>query len=175
MLKELKKNPHRVLHPKLVALISSRDEKDIPNACTVAWIMPVSIDPPLITVTLQKRHKTTDNILKSKEFVVNIPFENQIDLVRKCGSISGWEVDKFKEFKIEKEDAKRVRTPRIKGCAGYIECELYSYFEAGDHYLFNGKILISEVDSEYFDEIWHNPPILFHIGKDVYGKVVKIS
>uniref|UniRef100_A0A7C4Y6J9 Flavin reductase family protein n=1 Tax=candidate division WOR-3 bacterium TaxID=2052148 RepID=A0A7C4Y6J9_UNCW3 len=174
MLKEIKKYPYRVLHPKLVALISSMDEKDIPNVCTVAWIMPVSIEPPLITVALQKKHKTTDNILKRKEFVVNIPVEKQVELVKNCGSCSGWKVDKFKDFKIEKEEAKKIKTPRIKGCAGYIECELYSYFEAGDHYLFNGKILISEADDNFFGDMWNNPPILYHFGKDVYGKVSKI-
>ncbi len=174
MLKKLEKYPYRLLHPKLVALITSRDEKGNPNVCTVAWIMPVSIEPPLITVALQKKHKTTDNIIKTKEFIANIPKENQLEIVKKCGSKSGWEIDKIKEYSIKTEGAKRIETPKISGSAGYIECELYSYFEAGDHYLFNGKILIAEVEDEYFEEMWINPPILYHFGKDVYGRVNRI-
>ncbi len=175
MLKVIEKYPYRILHPKLVALITSIDEKNKPNVCTVAWIMPVSIEPPLITVALQKRHKTTDNIIKTKEFVANIPSEKQIELAKSCGSVSGWKTDKIKEFKIEIDKAKKIKTPRIKDCAGYIECELYSYFEAGDHYLFNGRILITEVEEEYFDEMWVNPPLLYHFGKDVYGKVNRLK
>lgn len=175
MLKEIKKYPYRLLHPQPVALITSIDEDRKPNVCTVAWIMPVSIEPPLITVALQKRHKTTDNIIKTKEFVVNIPGNEQIDIVKFCGSKSGWDTDKIKEFKISIEKGKRLNTSRIKGSVAYIECELYSYFEAGDHYLFNGKIILAEVEEEYFDEMWINPPVPYHFGKDVYGKVIRIK
>lgn len=175
MLKEIKKYPYRLLHPKLVALITTMDEYDKPNVCTVAWIMPVSVDPPLITVALQRRHKTTYNIIMKKDFIVNIPRNEQVEIVKFCGSKSGWDTDKINEFKIEIEKAKKLDTPRIKGCAGYIECVLYSYYEAGDHYLFNGQVLIAEVEDELFYEMWKEPPILYHFGKDVYGNVRRLK
>jgi len=46
MFKEVRKYSYRIIHPKLVALISSLDDNNRANICTVAWIMPVSIDPP---------------------------------------------------------------------------------------------------------------------------------
>jgi len=175
MFKEVKKYSYRIIHPKLVALISSVDENNMPNICTVAWIMPVSIDPPLIAVALQTRHKTTHNILKTREFVVNIPHIDQKEIVEQCGSISGWKVDKIKKYNINLENSKKISTPRVSGSVAYLECQLHAYFEAGDHYIITGRIVHSEADSRYFKNMWEDePPLLFHFGSDVYGRIKRL-
>ncbi|RKY98788.1 MAG: hypothetical protein DRQ03_01345 [Candidatus Hydrothermota bacterium] len=175
MFKEVKKYNYRIIHPKLVALISSIDDNNRANICTVAWIMPVSIDPPLVAVALQTRHKTTHNILKTKEFVVNIPQIQQKEIVKKCGSISGWEVDKISKFHIKLEDSKKISTPRVSNSVAYLECQLHAYFEAGDHYIITGKIIHAEADSRYFKNMWEDePPLLFHFGSDIYGIIKRL-
>ncbi|MEO0246605.1 MAG: flavin reductase family protein [candidate division WOR-3 bacterium] len=171
-MKKLEKYPYRLLHPKLVTIVTSIDENNTPNACTTAWSMPVSINPPLVAIALNKRHKTSANIEKTGEFIINIPDFSQLGLVEKCGDISGWKINKFKEFQIQSTNAEKVRPPRIAGCPGYIECKLYAKYEGGDHFIFVGEIVHAEVDENLFNEMWNkDTKLVFHFGGDIYGKI----
>jgi flavin reductase (DIM6/NTAB) family NADH-FMN oxidoreductase RutF len=171
-MKKIEKYPYRLLHPKLVSIVTTLDENNIPNACTIAWSMPVSVNPPLIAIALNKKHKTTSNIEKTGEFIINIPDFSKMEIIEKCGEVSGWKTNKFLEFHIESCKAEKVKVPRICNCPGYIECKLYAKYEGGDHYIFVGEIIHAEAGEKLFDGIWgENAGIVFHFGDDVYGKI----
>uniref|UniRef100_A0A7V3ZZF0 Flavin reductase family protein n=1 Tax=candidate division WOR-3 bacterium TaxID=2052148 RepID=A0A7V3ZZF0_UNCW3 len=171
---EIKKYPYRVIHPAMVVVVTTIDNKGIPNACTVAWSMPVSINPPLIAIALQKRHKTTRNIEETGEFVLNIPGKNLLELAEKCGSESGWRVNKFEKYNIKPIPSKFTKPPKIADALGYVECKLYAKYEGGDHYIFVGEILLAEADEKYFTDMWKDEAeLLFHYGGSVYGKTIR--
>jgi len=172
-MKILEKYPYRVLHPKLVSIVTTVDENGVPNACTIAWSMPVSVKPPLLAIALNKKNKTTKNIKITKEFVINIPDRSKLTLVESCGEISGWEVNKFEKFQIPKAPSSKVKAPRIANCLGYVECKLYAQYDGGDHYIFVGEILHAEADERFFDQMWHDAELVLHFGGDTYGKPVK--
>ncbi|MDI6851948.1 MAG: flavin reductase family protein [bacterium] len=173
-MKEIKKYPYRVIHPAMVVIVTSVDQKGTPNACTVAWSMPVSVNPPLIAIALQKRHKTTNNLEETGEFVLNIPGRNLQELAEKCGSESGWQVNKFEKYNIKALPSKLAKPPRIDGALGYVECKLYAKYEGGDHYIFVGEILLAEADEKYFTDMWKDEAeLLFHYGGSVYGKTIR--
>uniref|UniRef100_A0A7C2P592 Flavin reductase family protein n=1 Tax=candidate division WOR-3 bacterium TaxID=2052148 RepID=A0A7C2P592_UNCW3 len=173
-MKEIKKYPYRVIHPAMVVVVTTIDNKGIPNACTVAWSMPVSINPPLIAIALQKRHKTTRNIEETGEFVLNIPGKNLLELAEKCGSESGWRVNKFEKYNIKPIPSKFTKPPKIANALGYVECKLYAKYEGGDHYIFVGEILLAEADEKYFTDMWKDEAeLLFHYGGSVYGKTIR--
>ncbi len=138
--------------PRQVVLVSSRAEMDIlgkkilkDNIITIAWHMPVSFEPNLYAVSIGKTRFSCGMIKKSKAFVVNfVPFSMQKEAVI-CGTKSGMHVDKFDEAKLKKEDAKSVDCARIKGALAYIECEVVNEVDAGDHIIFIGKVLSSEI------------------------------
>ncbi|HOK23561.1 MAG TPA: flavin reductase family protein [Candidatus Hydrothermia bacterium] len=173
-MQEVRKYPYRILHPSMVAIISTMDLSGTPNACTVAWSMPVSSNPPLVAIALQKKHKSTKNIEETKEFVINIPGKPMLEIAKICGSVSGWEVNKFQKYHLEEQPSKAIKTPRIAGSIGYMECTLFAKYDGGDHYIFVGEIKVAEADERYFKETWNeNAELIFHYGGDKYGKVVK--
>jgi flavin reductase (DIM6/NTAB) family NADH-FMN oxidoreductase RutF len=141
--------------PRQVILVSSRAEMDIlgkkelkDNIITLAWHMPVSFNPKLYAIAVGKTRFSCEMIKKSKAFVVNfIPFELKKEVLV-CGTKSGMHVDKFKEAKLTKEEASSVDCPMIKEALGYMECEVVDEIEAGDHIIFIGKILNSDVKKE---------------------------
>jgi flavin reductase (DIM6/NTAB) family NADH-FMN oxidoreductase RutF len=110
--------------------------------------MPVSFNPKLYAIAVGKTRFSCEMIKKSKAFVVNfIPFELKKEVLV-CGTKSGMHVDKFKEAKLTKEEASSVDCPMIKEALGYMECEVVDEIEAGDHIIFIGKILNSDVKKE---------------------------
>ena len=50
-------------------------------------------------------------------------------------------MDKFKETKLEKEEAKSIDCPVIKQALATLECHVIQEVEAGDHIIFIGKVL----------------------------------
>jgi len=138
--------------PRQVILVTSREEMDIlgkkvekDNIITLAWHMPVSFNPKLYAIAIGKTRFSCEMIKKSKAFVVNfVPFGLK-EKALICGTKSGMHIDKFKESGLEKEEAKSVDCARIKEALGYMECEVINEVDAGDHIIFIGKVLNSEI------------------------------
>jgi len=138
--------------PRQVILVSSRAEMEImgnlevkDNIITIAWHMPVSFNPKLYAIAVGKTRFSADIIKKSKAFVVNfVPFTLK-DKALICGTKSGMHIDKFKESGLTSEEGTSVDCPRIKEALAYIECEVINEVDAGDHIIFIGKMLNSDI------------------------------
>ena len=138
--------------PRQVILVTSREEMDIlgkkqvkDNIITLAWHMPVSFNPNLYAIAVGKTRFSCEIIKKSKAFVVNFVSDKLKKEVLFCGTKSGMHTDKFSETGFGKEESKSVDCPRIEEALGYIECEVVNEVDAGDHIIFVGKVLNSEV------------------------------
>jgi len=138
--------------PRQVILVTSREEMDIfgkkevkDNIITIAWHMPVSFEPNLYAISVGKTRFSKEVISKSKAFVVNfVPFTLKKEALI-VGTKSGMHIDKFKEAKLGKEECQNVDCPRVKEALAYIECEVVNEIDAGDHIIFIGKVLNSEI------------------------------
>ncbi len=138
--------------PRQVILVTSREEMDIlgkkqvkDNIITIAWHMPVSFNPKLYAISVGKTRFSCEIIKKSKAFVVNfIPFELK-DKALLVGTKSGMHIDKFKEAGLTKEECDNIDCPRIKEALAYIECEVINEVDAGDHIIYIGKVLNSNI------------------------------
>ena len=136
--------------PRQIVLVSSRatmsvmgKEEEKNNIITVAWHMPVSMNPQLYTVAIGKTRYSCKIMQKSKSFVVNfVPFELKEQALY-CGTHSGAHVDKFRESKLTMEEAEKIDCCRIKEAAGFMECEVVNEVDAGDHFIFIGKVVNS--------------------------------
>lgn len=112
--------------------------KDRTNGMTAAWVTRVSFSPPLIVVSIGRERFSHDLIKESGFFAINILREGQEGLGRHFGLRSGRHVDKFSGM-----DYFTLRTgsPILPDTAGYLECKLFSLYEAGDHTLFVGEVI----------------------------------
>lgn len=162
---------HRLINHGPTVLITS-GLGDKVNVMTAAWQMPVSFRPALIAVSIDRERFSHRLILKSREFVINIPNVEMIKEVLCCGTQSGKDIDKFEACKLTPVKAQKVKAPLIEECIGNIECKLYSIHEAGDHTIFVGEVVAASVKEGIFDSYLKvdldQAKTLHHLGGKVF-------
>ena len=137
-----------MLFPLPVVMITSVDEKDRPNICTVAWTGTVCTDPPMLSISLREERYSHDLIKASGEFVVNVPSVEEVRATDYCGVVSGRDVDKFKETKLTPAPASAVKPPVILECPLNLECRVKKTLKLGSHTLFVAQIVTVQVTAE---------------------------
>lgn len=165
------KNSYKLLHPKIVALITSRSRKGKQNVMSCAWMTPVSVNPPLVLICIVKEWYTSELINDSKEFIINIPDYSMIKEIMLAGTLSGRRIDKLMKMGLKVSKAKVVKAPIIEKCIAHIECKLIKKVEAGESYIFIGKVLAAYADENYFDKRWKDKAkIPLHLADDKFVK-----
>lgn len=164
---------YRLLHPKLAVLLTCVDKEGKANIITLAWTMPVSMQPPLVAVSIAPKRYSHEMIRETKEFVINIPTMKFVKETLFCGRRSGREVDKFKETEFTPMPAKTVKAPIIKECIAHIECKLYKQIPAGDHTLFIGEAQAAYADENVFGNKYdlEKAKLIFHVGGNKFTTV----
>lgn len=161
---------YRLLHPRLTVLVSCVDKAGKENVITLAWSMPVSINPPIVAISVAPKRLSHQLIEETNEFVVNIPTMNLIRETLFCGRRSGRRYDKIKETQLTTAPAKRVKTPIIKECVAHLECRLEDQITVGDHTLFIGLVLAAYADKGAFGEKFDVRKVkpIYHMGGDEF-------
>lgn len=159
---------YRLLGPGPVVLVSSLYDKR-PAITPIAWHMPVSDEPPIIALEIWKDHFIHKAILQTGDFVINIPSSDMAATVCKLGSISGAKADKFKEFNLKEERSRKVRSPRLAGAIGILECRLHKDDNLLKKYsVIVGDVIYAEAEEGVFTDRWHpeksGPRIMHHLG-----------
>lgn len=145
-------NAYRYLYPRPTVLVSSGTLQQ-PNALAIAWSCPLSVDPPLIGVSITKKRYSHEVISQYQEFVVNIPNITQVKESHYIGSVSGRdEPQKIKSAGFSLEPSNKVKAPRIMECQINLECELQRIVITGDHDLFIGEVIEVVIDHSVTDE-----------------------
>jgi len=159
-----------LLHPRNTVLVTTVGKDGRPNVLAVAWITPISVNPPYLGISVKPGRYSHKLLLETGEFVVNIPTFDLAEKVMICGRKSGRQVDKFKEAGLTIEEAKVVRAPIIKKCAAHLECKVVNRFEVGDHDFFVGQVLAAYVSEEHFKDVYdvRKHKTLLHIGKNKF-------
>lgn len=159
---------YRLMHPRLVVLVSCVDKAGKANVITLAWSMPVSINPPIVAMSIAPKRYSHQLIEETKEFVVNIPTMDIVKETLFCGRRSGRTYDKFKETRLTLLPAKMVKPPIIKECVAHLECMLDQQITAGDHTLFIGRVLTAYANKGVFDEKFDVKKVkpIYHMGGD---------
>lgn len=127
-----------------VAVVSSKKGNKI-NGLTVAWMTQVSYQPPLVAVSIGKTRYTHEMIESSKIFAVSILHERQLEVAKLFGLHSGRSMDKFSQIAYE---TKVSGAPILRDCLAYLDCEVESSLQVGDHTIFVGKILDAGVKKD---------------------------
>jgi flavin reductase (DIM6/NTAB) family NADH-FMN oxidoreductase RutF len=116
------------------------------NFLAVAWVMRVSMKPPLLAVALNKAHFTPKGIREHGTFSVNFPGADLMEKADYCGLVSGHKVDKsglFRVFYGELETA-----PLIEECPLGLECRVFQVVELPANNLFIGEIMAAYADED---------------------------
>ena len=120
----------------------------------------LSLDPPLILVSVDKTTRTHQHMLDAGIWAVNILAGDQE------------RVSRIFAMKDQNEERTMVGTPYrpgklgapiVDGCLSFLECRTYATYEGGDHTIFVGEIEDAQVAQP------HGQPLLFFKGR--YGSL----
>jgi len=159
-----------LLHPYNSTLVTSKGKDGNANVMAVAWIIPLSVNPPLLAISIRPERYSHKLIRETKEFAVNIPTFNQAKKVLICGRRTGRNADKLKDAGFKTEKAEAVAAPLIKECIAHIECKLVKTVKTGDHTLMTGRIVAAQASEQHFKETYnmkkHRPCL--HLGRNYF-------
>ncbi|MDP2306041.1 MAG: flavin reductase family protein [Pseudomonadota bacterium] len=100
---------------------------------TVSAFISVSIAPPLILVSIDKRAACHDAIARAERFAVSVLAAGQVDI---SNYYAGW--------RQPGQTVELTRTERglpvVPGALAWVECAMFNAVEGGDHTLFLGRV-----------------------------------
>ncbi|MGH3908086.1 MAG: flavin reductase family protein [Pseudonocardiaceae bacterium] len=105
---------------------------DVVHGATVSAFTSVSLDPPLVMVSLNRRSRMCER-LAGAAFGVNILATHQRELALHFAgrhSVPGATVN------WEKSD----QAPRLAGCVAYLDCSPWASHNGGDHVMYVGEV-----------------------------------
>jgi flavin reductase (DIM6/NTAB) family NADH-FMN oxidoreductase RutF len=158
----------RLIHPVPAFLITCAGKNGRPNAIAIAWLTPVSINPPLLAFAIRPQRYSYELLQENPAFVVNaVAYERAVEVLF-CGRCSGRNVDKFATAGLTVVDAQAVNAPAIGEALAHVECEMEAEYPAGDHVIVVGRVAASAEEGALV-EGWRDlvtAPPLFHLGGD---------
>ena len=132
--------------------------------CT--WHSPASTHPPHYLILVQKNLMASKIISNSKSFVINFIPYGHVDTLKKAQGISGEYTEKCDELGVHETSCEKlVDCFRLKEALGWLECEVVDEKEIGDHTLFIGRVVHSQLVRDDLRP--------FHIEKDEFTTTLK--
>jgi flavin reductase (DIM6/NTAB) family NADH-FMN oxidoreductase RutF len=133
-----------------VTVITTISKEGTPYGLTANAFMSVSLEPPLLLISVDKKAESYPYFEESGVFTVNILREDQEALSRKFAVSGG---NKFEGVAYHR-GANNV--PILEDTLAHIECRLYAKYDGGDHTLYLGEVLEAETHE--------GKPLLFYRG-----------
>ncbi len=163
---------YRLIHPMHTMLISCVGKAGKPNIITLAWVMPTSISPPMVAISVGPSRYSHSLIEETGEFVVNVPTMDILKETFFCGKVSGKTHNKFEEAGLTPIPARKVKPPIIKECIAHLECKLHSHMTTGDHTIFVGEVVEAYADKDFFNGETYDiekANMIFHLGGNSFA------
>jgi len=110
----------------------------------------VSLDPPLVLWSIDKRSNSHEVFEEASHFAVNVLAADQIDL---SNNFARPKEDRFAEIEFEPGEG---GAPVFADCSARFHCENYQQVDGGDHWIMIGKVVA-------FDDFGRSP-LLYHQG-----------
>ena len=109
------------------------------NFMALDWLTRVNFNPPMLGICVNKHHASHGAILNTKEYSVNVPTVDMVDITDYTGLVSGKRVDKSKLFEVFYGELKAA--PMIVNCPITIECRVIEVVSLPTNSFFIGEIV----------------------------------
>jgi flavin reductase (DIM6/NTAB) family NADH-FMN oxidoreductase RutF len=117
-----------------ITVVTSIDDQGKPHGMTVSAFCSVSLEPPLILVSISKDTGSHYSIAESGKFVVNILSEDQAHISERFAAPIE---DRFGPTECFESES---GLPMIAGALANLECRLRYSYDGGDHTIYVGEI-----------------------------------
>ncbi|MED1469951.1 flavin reductase family protein [Bacillus salipaludis] len=147
--------------PRPIAFVTTISKDGVLNGAPFSYFNIVSSNPPLISLSIQRaqgeRKDTSRNIIESKEFVVHIVDEQNVEKVNKTAASLPPNQSEIELAKLTPIESVKITVPGIKEAKIRMECSLEHSFELGGSDSPGCDLIIGKV-------------VQFHIENDLYEK-----
>lgn len=152
--------------PRPIGWISSISGDGINNLAPFSFFNAIGEDPPHVmfsTVrTGDKNKDTLNNVLETKEFVVNLVTEEIVEKMNMTSEAAAPEIDEFQLAGLTPVPSVKIKPMRVQESAVNLECQLVHHYSLEDHKNGGATILIGRI-------------VLFHVNPDIMLDGYKIN
>jgi flavin reductase (DIM6/NTAB) family NADH-FMN oxidoreductase RutF len=120
---------------------------------TVNSFTSISLEPPLISVTLKQLTHTYELVQKSGEFAMTILSASQSDLSDRFAGKIADVTDRFEGVETEKL---LIDAPLIKGGMAFLNCRVVNSIPAGENTLLLAEVIAARGEGEGLPLVYHN-------------------
>ena len=118
-----------------VAVITAQGQGEDLIGMTMSSFNSVSLDPPLVLFSVDRKANSLPAMLQAKGFAVNILAREQENISNRFAKALS---DKWADVK---RTVGHAEAPLITGALAHFECEPYANYDAGDHVIFVVRVL----------------------------------
>ncbi|EOX0361536.1 p-hydroxyphenylacetate 3-hydroxylase reductase component [Acinetobacter baumannii] len=133
-----------------VTIVTAQNAQGEKVGVTANSFNSVSLDPPLILWSIDKKSSSFSVFEEATHFAVNILSGTQIELSNR---FSRRNIDKFTDTNFQLGAG---CAPILENCSAVFECERYQVIEGGDHWIIIGKVV------RFHDQ--GRSPLVYHQG-----------
>ena len=118
-----------------VAVVTARGRGEELIGMTMSSFNSVSLDPPLVLFSIDRKARSLPAMLEAKGFAVNILARDQEQISNQFARALS---DKWDQVKTSVGHAE---APLISGAMAHFECAPYAIYEGGDHVIFVVRVI----------------------------------
>lgn len=130
---------------------------------TVNSFTSISLEPPLVSVTLKQLTHTHDLVVKSNEFSVTILSSSQKALSDRFAGKHPQIQDRFDGVEME---ILAIPAPLLKGGMAFFNCRVANTFAVGENTLFVAEVIAARGEGEGDALVYHNR-VFWKLGQPV--------
>ncbi|HEX8731494.1 MAG TPA: flavin reductase family protein [Ktedonobacterales bacterium] len=108
-----------------------------PAGLTVNAFASISLDPPLVMVSIDRRSHLHDIVARVGFFAANILGAHQQETSRR---FAGQTTDRNERFRMTAWRRGHTGAPLLVEAIGWVECRVAAIYPAGDHSIFLGQV-----------------------------------
>lgn len=142
--------------PRPIGWISTKDENGINNLAPFSFFNVVGEDPPHImfsTVRTGNKNKDTlNNVLATKEFVVNLVTEDLVEQMNLTSNNVASDIDEFQLANLTPIPSQIIKPMRIGEAKAHFECEMVHHYFLENHSNGGACVVIGKVKMIHVNE-----------------------
>ena len=142
--------------PRPIAFVTSLGKDGTLNGAPFSYFNIVSSNPPMISLAIQrnggKQKDTARNILETKEFVVHIVDQDNVEKVNETAASLPPDQSEIERAQLTPIQSTQISVPGIKEAKVRFECTLEHSVELGGEYSTGCDLLIGKVVQFHIDE-----------------------
>lgn len=123
--------------PTGVAIVTSLDQSGDPVGCTISSFLSVSLEPPIVAVSLQRSASTLNHIIGSQRFGISVLASRQRAIAQVFAHRDASHADRFSSVSWREG---KTGVPILEDGLSSLECHVHEVVPAGDHYLILGSV-----------------------------------